>query len=634
MQISLTEPKDILGTYWGFDHFRESQLEIIESVLKGQNTLALLPTGGGKSICFQIPGLLLDGVTLVVTPLIALMIDQVNELKKRNIKAVAIHGGLSTREIDIILDNCIYGGIKFLYLSPERLTSELFLARAEKMVIALFVIDEAHCISQWGHDFRPYYLKIKDFTQLFPMKKLIALTASATKEVKKDIIKQLDLADPKVFQNSYSRANLSYVVFKGENKFQKVYDVLTKVAGSSIVYVGSRKRAEQVARDLNQKGISAQFYHAGLSFDERNQRQAAWIQSKLRVMVATNAFGMGINKPDVRTVLHLDLPQTLEAYYQEAGRAGRDGLKAYAVLFFHDQDIIEAEKRISRAAVDIKFIKRVYQALSNRYKMAIGSGAGLSFDFVYLDFINDFDLPAYPTVFALKKLENAGLIQLTENFFQKSKVSMLMQREALYQFQVAHALLDPLIKVLFRLYGGELYTSYIMINEVDIAGVLKINLKKVKEQLSLLHDYQVIDYRMTTFKPQIEFIEGRLDLGSLPIHSVDLQERNQQAVDKFHQVLHYVNTGHICRTRMLQDYFGEQTDIGCGICDYCLSKKKNSLDLNPLEVIQSIPSQGIEMDALAALFKLHDREDLINALRSLVDENKIYFESDAVIKKR
>ena len=415
----MTDPKDILRNYWGFEHFRESQLEIIESVLKGQNTLALLPTGGGKSICFQIPGLLLDGVTLVVTPLIALMIDQVNELKKRNIKAVAIHGGLSSREIDILLDNCIYGGIKFLYLSPERLASELFLARLEKMVIALFVIDEAHCISQWGHDFRPYYLKIKDFTELFPMKKLIALTASATEEVKKDIIKQLDLADPKVFQNSYARANLSYVVFKGENKFQKVYDILNKVAGSSIVYVGSRKRAEQVSRDLNQKGISAQFYHAGLSFDERNQRQAAWIQSKLRVMVATNAFGMGINKPDVRTVLHLDLPQTLEAYYQEAGRAGRDGLKAYAVLLFHDQDIVETEKRISRAAVDIKFIKRVYQALSNRYKMAIGSGAGLSFDFVYLDFINDFDLPAYPTVFALKKLRKRGPYSADRKCFSK-----------------------------------------------------------------------------------------------------------------------------------------------------------------------------------------------------------------------
>lgn len=630
----MTDPKEILHNYWGFEHFRESQLEIIESVLKGQNTLALLPTGGGKSICFQIPGLLLEGVTLVVTPLIALMIDQVNELKKRNIKAVAIHGGLSSREIDILLDNCIYGGIKFLYLSPERLASELFLARLEKMVIALFVIDEAHCISQWGHDFRPNYLKIKNFTELFPMKKLIALTASATEEVKKDIIKQLDLADPKVFQNSYARANLSYVVFKGENKFQKVYDILNKVAGSSIVYVGSRKRAEQVSRDLNQKGISAQFYHAGLSFDERNQRQAAWIQSKLRVMVATNAFGMGINKPDVRTVLHLDLPQTLEAYYQEAGRAGRDGLKAYAVLLFHDQDIVETEKRISRAAVDIKFIKRVYQALSNRYKLAIGSGAGLSFDFIYLDFINDFDLPAYPTVFALKKLENAGLIQLAENIFQKSKVSMLMQREVLYQFQVAHASLDPLIKVLFRLHGGELYTSYMMVNEADIAGVLKINLKKVKEQLHLLHDYQVIDYRMTTFKPQIEFIEGRLDLGSLPIQSVDLQKRNQQTENKFHRVLHYVNTNHICRTRMLQDYFGEHTDLGCGICDYCLSKKKVSIDLNPLEIIRSIPPQGIDMDALSVLFKLYDQEDLITVLRKLVDENKIYFEGDATIKKR
>ena len=572
----MTDPKDILRTYWGFEHFRESQLEIIDSVLKDQNTLALLPTGGGKSICFQIPGLILDGVTLVVTPLIALMVDQVNELKNKNIKAVAIHGGLSPREIDILLDNCIYGGIKFLYVSPERLTTELFLARVEKMVISLFVIDEAHCISQWGHDFRPYYLKIKDFIVLFPIAKLIALTASATEVVKKDIINQLEMVDPKVFQNSYVRSNLSFVVFKGENKLQKVFEILNKVAGSSIIYVRSRKRAEQVARDLNQKGISARFYHAGLSYNERNKRQAEWTQSKLRVMVATNAFGMGINKPDVRTVLHLDLPQTLEAYYQEAGRAGRDGMKAYAVLFFSKQDIIQTEKRIFQASVDIKFIKRVYQALSNRYKLAIGSGAGLSFDFAYFDFIDDFELPSHPTIVALRKLQNAGLIQLTENIYQKSKISMLMQREILYQFQLTHASLNPLIKVLFRLYGGELYTSYMMIDEENIARALKINLKKLKEQLHFLHDYQVIDYRKTNFKPQIEFIKGRLDLGSLPIQSVDLKKMNKQVVDKFGHVVRYVNTDYACRTRMLLDYFGEHMNFGCGICDFCLTKIKNN----------------------------------------------------------
>ncbi len=577
----MTDPKDILRTHWGFENFRESQLEIIDSVLGGQNTLALLPTGGGKSICFQIPGLILGGITLVVTPLIALMIDQVNELKSKNIKAVAIHGGLSPREIDILLDNCIYGDIKFLYVSPERLTSELFLARVEKMVISLFVIDEAHCISQWGHDFRPYYLKIKDFTKLFPIAKFIALTASATEEVKKDIINQLDLEDPKVFQNSYVRSNLSFVVLKGENKLQKVFEILSKVAGSSIIYVRSRKRAERVARDLNQQGISAQFYHAGLCYNDRNQRQAEWTHSKLRVMVATSAFGMGINKPDVRTVLHMDLPQTLEAYYQEAGRAGRDGLKSYAVLFFREQDIIETEKRIFQATVDIKFVKRVYQALSNRYKLAIGSGAGLSFDFDYFDFIDDFDLPTYPTIFALRKLENAGLIQLKENIYQKSKISMLMQREILYQFQVAHAQLDPLIKALFRLYGGELYTGYMMIDEADIARALRIKLKRVKAQLHLLHEYQVIDYKKINFKPQIEFLIGRLNLASLPIQLVDLKKINKQTVDKFDHVVHYVKTDS-CRTRILLDYFGELMDSGCGLCDFCLSKIKSNKKVKSL----------------------------------------------------
>jgi len=576
----LTDPKDILRTHWGFEHFRESQLEIIGSVLSGQNTLALLPTGGGKSICFQIPGLILEGVTLVVTPLIALMIDQVNELKIKNIKAVAIHGGLSPREIDILLDNCIYGDIKFLYVSPERLASELFLARVEKMLISLLVIDEAHCISQWGHDFRPYYLKIKDFMELFPIAKFIALTASATEEVKKDIINQLNMEDPKVFQNSYVRSNLSFVVIKGENKLQKVFEILNKVAGSSIIYVRSRKRAERVAKDLNQQGIFAQFYHAGLSYNERNQRQAEWTHSKSRVMVATNAFGMGINKPDVRTVLHLDLPQTLEAYYQEAGRAGRDGLQAYAILFFHEHDIIETKKRIFQAAIDIKFIKRVYQALSNKYKLAIGSGAGLSFDFTYFDFIDDFDLPTYPTIFALRKLENAGLIQLTENIYQKSKISMLMRKDILYQFQVAHTKLDPLIKVLFRIYGGELYTSYINIDEAEIARVSKINLKKVKDQLYLLHEYQVIDYRKMSFKPQIEFLKGRLDLASLPIRSVDLKKIKKQTFDKFDHVVRYVKTDCECRAKILVGYFGEHMKLGCGLCDFCLSEIKSNQRVN------------------------------------------------------
>ena len=576
----MTDPKDILRTHWGFEHFRESQLEIIGSVLSGQNTLALLPTGGGKSICFQIPGLILEGVTIVVTPLIALMIDQVNELKIKNIKAVAIHGGLSPREIDILLDNCIYGDIKFLYVSPERLASELFLARVEKMLISLLVIDEAHCISQWGHDFRPYYLKIKDFKELFPIAKFIALTASATEDVKKDIINQLNMEDPKVFQNSYLRSNLSFVVIKGENKIQKVFEILNKVVGSSIIYVRSRKRAERVAKDLNQQGIFAQFYHAGLSHNERNQRQVEWTHSKSRVMVATNAFGMGINKPDVRTVLHLDLPQTLEAYYQEAGRAGRDGLKAYAILFFHEQDIIETKKRIFQAAVDIKFIKRVYQALSNKYKLAIGSGAGLSFDFTYFDFTDDFDLPTYPTIFALKKLESAGLIQLTENIYQKSKISMLMRRDILYQFQVAHTKLDPLIKVLLRIYGGELYTSYINIDEAEIARVSKINLKKVKDQLDLLHEYQVIDYRKMSFKPQIEFLKGRLDLASLPIRSVDLKKIKKQTFDKFDHVVRYVKTDCVCRAKTLVGYFGEHMELGCGLCDFCLSKIKSNQRVN------------------------------------------------------
>jgi ATP-dependent DNA helicase RecQ len=375
--------QQILKQYWHYDAFRPLQEEIINSIMDGKDTLALLPTGGGKSVCFQVPALMLEGICIVVSPLIALMKDQVEQLKRRGINATAIYSGMSKREIDITLDNCIYSDIKFLYVSPERLKTELFIERARKMKISLLAIDEAHCVSQWGYDFRPPYLQIADFKEEVNIQRTIALTATATKEVKEDIVLKLDLKDCQKFQKSFVRENLSYSAFQLENKQAKLIEILTNVQGSSVVYVRSRKRTQKVAELLTQNGIAASFYHAGLSGTIRDERQAAWIENKTRVIVATNAFGMGIDKPDVRTVVHLDLPDTLEAYYQEAGRAGRDEKKAYAVALYHLQDKEELTDRVERSVVTKDELKRTYQALANYYKLAIGSQAFSSYDFEF-----------------------------------------------------------------------------------------------------------------------------------------------------------------------------------------------------------------------------------------------------------
>jgi ATP-dependent DNA helicase RecQ len=630
----LSDPKNILSQFWGHTSFRPSQLEIITSVLNAKETLALLPTGGGKSICFQIPGLLLEGLTIVVTPLIALMMDQVSDLKQRKIKAMAIHSGMSSKEIDVALDNCIYGAYCFLYISPERLSSDLFLARASKMNIVLMAIDEAHCISQWGHDFRPSYLQIKAFRHLLNIDRVIALTATATKEVKAEIIDQLGFSHPIIFQNSYARTNLSYSVFNIEQKERKMLQILEKVMGSSIVYAASRKRTEQIAKSLNKYGISATFYHAGLSLSERNQRQTSWIENGIRVMVATNAFGMGINKTDVRTVIHIDLPNHLEAYYQEVGRAGRDGLKAYGVLLFSEQDSLEGQRRIERAEVDKPFIQRVYQALANKYKLAIGSGEGMSYDLNYLEFINDFDLPAYETAFALKKLENTGLIQLTENVSQKSRIFMLLERDALYKFQVAHALLDPIIKVLFRLYGGELYVEYLPISEMAIAEILKIKVNQVIVQLNQLERYQVIEYRQSSFKPQIQFLMARVDSAELPLDGKELSAHKTKVLQKFKSIVLYAKADKTCRTRMLQAYFDEYTDVSCGVCDYCLESQKEEPELKNHRLIEEIPVEGILLDELFKKFPEFNTKRLLIKLRNLVEDGKVYFENESLIKKK
>lgn len=625
----MTEPVDILKKYWGYQAFRPLQEDIIRSVLTGDDTLALLPTGGGKSICFQVPGLILEGFCLVVSPLIALMKDQVQQLQKRNIKAVALYAGMSQREIDITLDNIAYGAYKFVYVSPERLQSELFRARAEKMNISLLAIDEAHCISQWGYDFRPPYLEIAAFKEEFQVPKIIALTATATIEVRKDITEKLGMKEPKVFTKSFARFNLSYSVFELESKLDKCLQILQNVPGTSVVYVRTRKRTKQIAQEIARRGISADFYHAGLSPVERSTRQEKWIQGKIRVIVSTNAFGMGIDKPDVRSVIHMDLPDTLEAYYQEAGRAGRDEKKAYAVMLYKPSDVEELKSRIQDSHVDLPLIKRVYQSLANYYKLAVGSGLNSTFEFHQEELIKNFDLPMVPTFHALKKLEDEGLIQISEGFYQPSRLTCLLAHDDLYKFQVANSNYDPIIKAILRLYGGEIYNDYVEIRESDIAHMTNLSRKVVHDRLEMMAKYEVIDYQSSSAAPHITFTTTRLDATSLPVDKEMIEWRKEVALKKAKKVVAYLESRRYCRTRKLQEYFGEETEEDCGICDYCIEKRKREKkELNePADLLYHIPVEGIGLEELVRKSGMV-RQDVVSLVRELLDQSKVSFDSD------
>ncbi|GAB4249139.1 MAG: RecQ family ATP-dependent DNA helicase [Ekhidna sp.] len=616
-------PGDILKHYWGYDSFRSLQEEIIQSVLDKKETLALLPTGGGKSICFQVPALALEGICIVVSPLIALMRDQVDQLTRRGIRAAALFSGMTRREMDIVLDNCIYGGYKFLYVSPERLKTELFLERAKKMKISLLAIDEAHCISQWGYDFRPPYLEIASFKEEYHIERLIALTATATKEVKEDIVSKLGMDEPEIFQKSFARANLSYSVFRLEHKEGKLLDILQNVPGSSVVYVRSRKRTREIADVLKRAGISADHYHAGLSGLERSQKQNAWIKNQVRVMVATNAFGMGIDKPDVRTVVHMDLPDTLEAYYQEAGRAGRDERKAYAVALYHSQDVDELKNRIERSIVPLELIKRTYQALANYYKMAIGSNAFSSFPFQYDQFVKTYNLPVVETYAALKKLSDEGLIQITEGFFEPSKLIFLLDKSETYKYQVANPKLDPVIKTILRLQGGEAFVSYVKIKEKELAVLLKAEIGEVKQWLSFLSNQEVIDYQPSNDTPTLTFLTPRMEVDKLPIDSKQIEWRRELALKKASAVIDYVKSKE-CRTQIFQRYFDEETSIICGKCDNDLEHKKHLVASElPLGAVEKVLDAPRTLSDLRALLSKYKEQQIVDAVRMLMDDKKV-----------
>ncbi len=614
-------PHQVLKHYWNYDSFRPLQEEIIQLVLDGNDTLALLPTGGGKSVCFQVPALCLEGICIVVSPLIALMKDQVQQLRDRGVNATAIYSGMSKREIDITLDNCIYGETKFLYVSPERLKTELFVERARQMKIGLLAIDEAHCISQWGYDFRPPYLQIADFKKEVGISRTIALTATATKAVKEDIVSKLELKDCQIFQKSFARANLSYSVFKLESKQQKLVEILENVKGSSVVYVRSRKRTKEISDFLNRNGITSTFYHAGLGGKERDQRQAAWIENKTRVVVATNAFGMGIDKPDVRTVVHMDLPDTLEAYYQEAGRAGRDEKKAYAVALHHDQDTKELKKRAERSVVSKEELKRTYQALANYYKLAIGSQSFSSFDFHFEQFTKTYNLPSVVTFSALKKLSDEGLIQLSDGFYEQSRVSFILEKPEIYTYQVANPKLDPILKSLMRLYGGELFANYIPIKEREIAALLKTDAKQVRQWLQFLHDQKVIDYQPSSDSQRITFLTPRQDVENLPIDNQQIEWRKNLAIEKAQAVIDYMLTDQ-CRTNVFQRYFDEEPGEICGICDNDLSKRTHQ-ELTTDRVKDILVVKSRSFSELKTQLSSYSEEQILTQIRILLEDGLV-----------
>lgn len=623
-------PIFILKRYWHHDHFRPLQEDIVQSVLDGHDTLALLPTGGGKSVCFQVPALLLEGVCIVITPLIALMKDQVEQLKKRGILAVAIHSGMTRKEIDVTLSNAMFGAIKFLYVSPERIQTEIFLERFKRMKVGLIAVDEAHCISQWGYDFRPPYLQIAQLREYAPEVPIIALTATATVAVRDDIMDRLAFRNGKMFQKSFARDNLSFVVRKTENKDRKLIEILQKVRGTAIIYVRSRKSTEEYAKWLTKRNISSTYYHAGLSFEERTKRQEEWIKNKTRVMVATNAFGMGIDKPDVRLVVHLDLPENLEAYYQEAGRGGRDGLRSYAVILYQDADVTNLQSKTEQSQPSVEVLSRVYQALANYYQLALGSAEGESFDFDVQDFADRFQFTPIEVYNALKKLEEEGLVQFNESFYSPSTLHFLLDHHALYEFQVANARYDAFIKMLLRLHGGELFSSFVKISEQSLARAMNLSYEETVGNLSHLHQLKVAVYSPVKDKPQITFVMARQDAQHLPVDRKRLAERKALLQDKVKAMINFATTMHRCRMQLVQDYFNESTFKECGICDVCIEKrKKENVDAyarSREDVLRIVGANSLTMEALEDLLMPKDRELFVDVIRDLVDEGVLEYD--------
>lgn len=623
----------ILKRYWGYDNFRGIQEDIIKSICSGNDTLGLMPTGGGKSITFQVPALAMDGVCVVITPLIALMKDQVLNLRKRGIKAAAIYSGMTRDTIITTMENAIFGAVKILYVSPERLTSETFLKKLSHVKVSLLTIDEAHCISQWGYDFRPSYLRIGEIRRLFPHVPVLALTATATPPVVSDIQQRLGFKAENVFRMSFERKNLAYVVRNTDDKYHELLHILSSVGGSAIVYARSRKRTKEMAQQLAADGVSATFYHAGLELGEKDKRQKSWIADETRVIVATNAFGMGIDKPDVRVVIHIDCPDSIEAYFQEAGRAGRDGKKAYAILLYNNNDRAKLTRRIADTFPEKDYIRKVYEHLAYYYQVGVGSGYGVTFEFDIARFCQVFRHFPVPVDSALTILSRAGYIDYTENQDTQARVHFLVERDQLYRLSGNSELEDKVIVTLLRNYGG-LFSDFGYISEDFVAAQLGMKKHELYQVLRALHIKHIINFIPEKSTPYIRYTQRREDSEYLVFPKEVYEERLERYKARIESMLQYATGSDTCRSQMLLEYFGESGAKPCMQCDVCIAAKKDGMfraDRNHAE--QQI------MDALNDR-QPHPLTDLLalslpttvldTALKHLLDEETIAVEDGMV----
>lgn len=632
------EIRNILVKYWGYSSFRLMQEDIIRSVMEGKDTLALLPTGGGKSICYQVPGLAMEGLCLVVTPLIALMKDQVENLKKRGIKAAAIHSGMHKREIETAISNSIFGSLKFLYVSPERLQSSSFRENLQRMNINILAVDEAHCISQWGYDFRPSYLNIADIRKMVMNAPILALTATATPAVIDDIQEKLRFAEKNVIRDSFERKNLSYSVFREEDKGGRLLKIVNNVKDSGIVYVRNRRKCREVSEFLSKNNIKSTYYHAGLEQRIRERRQEEWMKDKKQVIVATNAFGMGIDKPGVRFVVHYDLPDSLEAYFQEAGRAGRDGKRAYAVLLYEEADIRNSKQNLSIAYPDPEVVRSVYTALGNYFQIPVGSGKDQQFDFDLQDFSTRYRMNSASAYSALKLLEKEGHIILGSDLESPSKIMFEIDHNELYTFQVENPGYDTFIKLILRSYGG-IFSDFVKINEKELAKRANTTEDKIIKALWKLDKLRLLTYIPMTTSPQLVLTQGRIDSKSMRLSKENYSDRKKAAMKRMQAVLDYIQSANHCRSQILLKYFGEKDAGRCGKCDVCLDRNKiNVSELEFSKVLEKIkPALKKRPQALNELLfiaKEFPEDKVINVIMWLVDNEKVDVNEDQLYSWR
>ncbi len=625
-------PESILKQYWGFDAFRAQQREIIECALNGKDTLALLPTGGGKSICFQVPALCQEGICIVVSPLIALMKDQVENLKKKGINAMLLHSGMRFQQIDAALDTCVYGDVKFLYLSPERLRNEMVQVRLQKMNVNLLAIDEAHCISQWGYDFRPPYLQIAEIRQLLPKVPVLALTATATPEVVVDIQKKLEFKTQNVIRKSFARENLSYMILNEDDLKGRMLRILSKTPGSAIIYVRNRRRTQEIAQFLQTQNISATYYHAGLSFDERQARQNDWINDKTRVIVATNAFGMGIDKPDVRLVIHVGFTDSLEAYFQEAGRGGRDEKESFAVALINKHDIAELQRKLTHVFPTRDRIKEVYYSIGSSLQLAEGSGEDEWFDFDLVALSDRYKWKPKEIIEAISFLEKADHLIISAHSDPRSQLKLLVNHDSLYDLELRNPKVGRLTKVLLRSYG-RMFEEFVSINETLIAKRAGYSIEQSVAILNKLHKLEVVDYRPSTGLPKLSFVGGRVRKQDIHIAKEVYEVRIKLIQERIKAALHFVETDKVCRSQMLLKYFGESDSTHCDKCDVCRGLSKFKLEEKDIELVKSTILTEISLEELINKIEKPEKE-ILKAVQLLLDNNELVYHMNGKISPR